>query len=184
MAKKNGNDKKIKKISSDDFGRLYKIFMANDFNGLMEFINSCGLEAVDRDGKNVFLNCIICVIHKQPIGLLEKMIEQIEELNINFQDKDGWSALHIAVQEKNMELLELLLKNKNIDIDIQDGKGNTALMRAFIPQNPDENIIIKLLEAGADLNKDCDGDRPNVYINETMEKINKYIKGHNIKIIK
>jgi ankyrin repeat protein len=113
------------------------------------------------------------------------MIEQIEELNINVQNKYGVSALYIAVHEKNIELLELLLTNKNINIDIQDINGDTPLTIALLDAKYDEDIIIKLLDAGADLNKtDNFGYRLYEFVSESMEEVNKYVKEHNIKTIK
>jgi ankyrin repeat protein len=182
MAKKTEKDNKKKSLGSADFEKLYKILLANDFEKLIEFINEYGLGAVDGDGNNIFL---LCVNSKTFIELVKKMIEQIEELNINVQNKYGVSALYIAVHEKNIELLELLLKNKNINIDIQDINGDTPLTKALLAAKYDEDIIIKLLDAGADLNKtDNVGYRLYEFICEPMEKVNKYIKEHNIKIIK
>jgi hypothetical protein len=56
-------------------------------------------------------------------------------------------------------------------------------VKALLAEKYDEDIIITLLEAGADINKiDNCGYRYNEFINESMEKVNKYIKEHNIII--
>jgi ankyrin repeat protein len=171
-----------KKLNYADVMKLYKILLTNDFEELIEFINEYGLGAVDRFGNNVFL---LCVNSKTFIESVKKMIEQIEELNINVQNKYGVSALYIAVHEKNMELLEILLKNKDTNIDIQDINGDTPLTIALVDAKYDEDIIIKLLDAGADLNKtDNFGYKLYEFISESMEKVNKYIKEHNINITK
>ena len=69
--------------------------------------------------------------------------------------------------------------------DIQDNWGNTPLWKAIYDQEYDEDIIIKLLEAGADVNKQNNyGVKANEYLEETMEKVNKFIKQKKIKILK
>jgi mannose/fructose/N-acetylgalactosamine-specific phosphotransferase system component IIB len=90
MAKKIEKDNKKKKLYFDDLTKLYKILLANDFEGLIEFINEYDLDAADRDGNNVFL---LCVNSKTFIELVKKMIEQINEININVQNKHGVSVV-------------------------------------------------------------------------------------------
>lgn len=68
--------------------------------------------------------------------------------NINTQDEIGFSALHIATQEKHIELVSYLLQN-GANVNIQDKFGNTPLMRTD-RATPDEIFRI-LLENGADV---------------------------------
>lgn len=175
--------KRIRSIlNSHDLIKLYNILILKDFNKVKEFINDYGLEAVDKDGNNVFL---YCVSDKTFNMLAKKMIEQIKDLNINFQNKTGNSALHIAVTNKDMDLLELLLKNKNIKIDISDCNGDTPLTKALFlfDKRFDEDIVIKLLDCGADINKfDKYGYRLNEYI-KSMNKVKNFIKENEIIII-
>jgi ankyrin repeat protein len=173
---------KRKKLDSDDLVKLYNIFVLNDFDKLNEFINEYGLDSVDKDGNNVFLHC---VTDKTFYSLVKMMIEQIENININFQNKTGNSALHIAVKNKNMDLLELLLKNRNINVDIQDDNEKTPLEEALFLFDTkfDEDIIIKLLDSGANINKlDKHGYKLIEFINESMVRVSKYIKEHNIEL--
>jgi ankyrin repeat protein len=169
---------KIKKFDSND---IFKIFRDNDFNALREFIKDNGIDAVDRDGRNILLNCII----ENKTDWALDIIKNTKELDINSQDKGGFSALHFAVQEHNLKILTALLKKKHIIIDIQDKYGNTPLMRAFFVNENKEDIIIKLLEAGADINKK---NNYNVtpgclyFIEKTMVKINNYIQKNNIEL--
>ncbi|MDR3327414.1 MAG: hypothetical protein LBT04_04715 [Prevotellaceae bacterium] len=58
MAEKTEKDTKKKKLDYSDLNKLFEIFLANDFDKSMEFINEHGLCAVDRDGNNVFLLCV------------------------------------------------------------------------------------------------------------------------------
>merc|ERR1711936_760639 len=42
-------------------------------------------------------------------------------------DDDGVCALHLAVRKRNIEVLKLLLDFPNIDVNIVDDKGQSAL---------------------------------------------------------
>ena len=177
------NMHKKKKLNSDNLLIIYRLSLVKDFDLLMKYINEYGLDAVDKDGNNILL---YCATDKMFTILISKMIEQIDDLNVNFQNKTGNSALHIAVKTKNMDLLELLLKNKNINVNIQDCNGNTPLAKALFlfDERIDEDIIIKLLESGADINElDNFGYRLHEYL-KSMKKVNEYIKKHKIKIIR
>jgi len=176
--------KKVIKLNSKYLIKLFEIFIANDFDRLMVFIDEYGLNAIDNDGNNIFLHSIT---DESFFKLSEKIIEQVEGFDINFQNKTGVSALHFAVKYKNMKLIELLLKNKKINVNLKDINEDTPLSIALLlfDKKVEEDIIIKLLDAGADINIfDKYGYRLNEYINVSMNRVNKYIKESNIKIIK
>ena len=50
---------------------------------------------------------------------------------MNHKTKSGWTALHLCVQERNMEALKLLLKREDLDINVQDNGGDTVAMYAM-----------------------------------------------------
>lgn len=68
--------------------------------------------------------------------------------NINTQDENGFSALHVATQEKHIEMVSYLLQN-GANVNIQDKFGNTPLMRTD-RATPTELLRI-LLENGTDV---------------------------------
>ena len=72
-------------------------------------------------------------------------------IDINKQDKNGWSALHYAVNFGYYNLAQDLVKN-GASIDVQDTFGNTPLWRAVFNFRDDGKIITLLLKHGA--NKD------------------------------
>ena len=51
--------------------------------------------------------------------------------DLNIQDKDGNTGLHMIVEMKNETLAKLLLDTVRIDVNIQNQKGNTPLMDVF-----------------------------------------------------
>ena len=176
MAKlKDGNTQKVTKFNSKE---MFKIFNENNFDDLQGFINKYSINSADRDGRNLLINCII--ENKRDWAIY--IIRNYEELDVNSKDRRGWSALHFAVQCNFLDMVKELLKNKNIDINIADNNGNTALMQA-VHNNLRcyEDIIIILLEAGMDINQEnIHGIRPNEFL---MTRVNDYIRKNNIKLI-
>ena len=67
------------------------------------------------------------------------------------EEKAGFSALHMAVDTKQREEVELLLDyGANIDIKSKDGRGLTPLHLAVLLR--DENMVKLLVNNGADIN--------------------------------
>jgi len=68
---------------------------------------------------------------------------------INSKNIGGATALHIACREQNLEIVEILIKNK-AKINLQDNEGWTPLMRASLAG--DEKIVKLLIKKGAIIN--------------------------------
>jgi ankyrin repeat protein len=78
----------------------------------------------------------------------KKLINQLKNKknNINIQDKDGDTPLHIAMFLCNFEIIRILL-NYGADSTIKDKWGQTAVHRLYFGIKDDDIIkIIKLLE--------------------------------------
>ena len=83
-----------------------------------------------------------------------ELLEQVSSLpknirNINYQDENGFSALHYSCDEGNLKIVETLLK-ANCELNIRNNENKTPLhlssIRGFF------DISKKLIEAGALLN--------------------------------
>lgn len=76
--------------------------------------------------------------------------------NVDFQDKAGYSYLHIAAQSNFLEAVKKLLK-LNCSIDIKDKYGRTPFMIALSSwDGEDDDVIQVLLAAGANVNETAD----------------------------
>ncbi|MBS0288639.1 MAG: ankyrin repeat domain-containing protein [Proteobacteria bacterium] len=71
---------------------------------------------------------------------------------VNIQDSEGYSPLHLAVKQKNHAIIKTLIASSNINLDLRDKHGNTAIYYASnMPYaDPDKiAIITELRKAGA-----------------------------------
>ncbi|WP_367898388.1 ankyrin repeat domain-containing protein [Leptospira sp. WS58.C1] len=89
--------------------------------------------------------------------LMVAIIEELDEVvsillkngaNADAQDKDGYAALHFAVDRFQVKNVQALIKS-NVKIDIQDANGNTPLSNAVFEYEGKGDIIKLLLKAGA-----------------------------------
>ena len=56
---------------------------------------------------------------------------KLPTININIQNKEGQTPLHLATVDENLKLMEILLKNKNINAATTDNDDETALHYAM-----------------------------------------------------
>lgn len=70
-------------------------------------------------------------------------------IDLNAQDKNGYTALHFAAQYKNADIARLLIE-KGAKPDLVDGWGNTPLWRALGSSKENVQIINLLLSSGVD----------------------------------
>jgi hypothetical protein len=111
-----------------------------------------------------FWNTLKCFLQSKDIKSFKKEITNyIKNVNIsnnndhekllnflNFQDQNGNSLLHFAVQIGDLECVKILLENK-IDVNLQNKEGKTAIIIAV--ENDNCEIMLRLLGNGADLEK-------------------------------
>ena len=80
------------------------------------------------------------------VELLEHMLELSSNLDLNAQDEDGWTPLHYAAANGNLQIVELLLKeakNRNIDVMKQNERGQTPWRLA---KTKKKQRVVKALE--------------------------------------
>lgn len=66
-------------------------------------------------------------------------------INVNFQDQDGNSYLHVAVQSNSINIINKLLE-RGAYIDIKDRYGKTPLMIAISCYNGSDELIKLLIK--------------------------------------
>jgi ankyrin repeat protein len=97
----------------------------------------------DNDNNITCLTYSVCRNHTK---VTKSLIRANANLHINYET----TLLHIAVKKHNIELLQLLLDSKKLDVNILNKENYTALHEACL-QNNIESVKI-LLNANADIN--------------------------------
>lgn len=91
-----------------------------------------------------------------------------KKCNVNYQDRDGRTALHYAAVNDNRAIVQLLLES-NLDVNIVDNEGWTALHVA-VDKNA-YNVVQMLIDHNADRDaKNLDGMTPFDYARNDMIK--------------
>lgn len=83
---------------------------------------------VDSDG--------LCLIPHSEV--IKKLVEKVAD--INYQNEDGYSALHLACLHRDLEAILLLIQN-GASLDIQTTKGFTPLELLFLAPNETKDIL-------------------------------------------
>lgn len=79
----------------------------------------------------------------------DKAIKMLDSVtNVDFQDNNGTSYLHVAIQASSVEITQKIL-DKGANIEIRDKFGKTPLIVAIIAYGGDDSIIKLLIEKGA-----------------------------------
>lgn len=82
--------------------------------------------------------------------------QNIKKLGVDFQDSEtGNTALHMACQYKNLEIIVLLVKEQQANVNLKN-KADISPLYTSIKNSCDIEIIKLLLEAGAAVNEQND----------------------------
>ena len=143
------NKMPYKKNYDYQYIELYKIFMqGNDFTHLKSFLDTHGgINAADEYGRTALHNCIID--YNSPTKKITFANEYAKKLidlgtDINKKDKNNYTAVHICINVKNYEILDILLSQQNIDINIEPN----LLMFTLDKDITNFPLMIKFIEMG------------------------------------
>ncbi len=120
--------------------------LQDDFSKISELIQESSINALDRDGRTLLINCVI----KNKNSFISKLLKY-KELNINTKDDNGFTALHFAVEENRTEILKKLILSDGLEVNLKDKWGNTPLWRAVHNNPENKDIIWALIKKGADV---------------------------------
>lgn len=115
----------------------------NDLSAIISISKDINLDTVDSHGETLLWKAV----QKGKVDIAEVLINA--GANINLPDKDGWSPLHMAVLNQDINMVDLILKYTP-QINDQNKYGNNAIWIAVYYANGRTDIINLLLDAGAD----------------------------------
>ncbi len=134
-------------IHKDYYTPIYK---TSDATELANIINNLTTKAINTNKKNQFQTdntfnpLVFKHIANNNYSNLQILIKNDKNININQQDKDGDTPLHIAIFLANTKITKFLLEN-NADPILIDKWGQTPLHRiCFCMNNPNTIEIIEL----------------------------------------
>lgn len=137
-------------LINDELSKTTKINPSNLFNAiekddlnLVKSITSTKTNFPDKDK----LYALQTAIKKKKTAIAKHLTDCYPSI-INKRNKDGTSALHLAVISEQKELVEYLI-NKEANLDITDKYGRTPLIYAVNLRN--EELAKLLINNGADL---------------------------------
>jgi ankyrin repeat protein len=126
-----------------DYDLLNNNFINNDFD-IIKLINSLNINNSKKFNNKKFNPLLFKLIANNQKDKLNSVLKNNEEnLDINIQDKDGDTPLHIAVFLCNLDIIKILIKN-GASINIKDKWGQTAIHRLYFCMN--DNQILKIIE--------------------------------------
>jgi ankyrin repeat protein len=157
----------------------YKNNNNNNLNNIMNLLLNDINSILEND--NIFNPILFKLIANNNFKEFLKTIEN-KNININEQDKDGDTPLHIAVFLGNCKFIKVLL-NLDIDIFLTDKWGQTALHRLCFCLN--DKRIIEVLDLFINYNKKNNYDLFNLqdsFGNTIFHLILKHIQKNNIQL--
>ena len=129
--------------------KSYNIFDSirkGDLSSVRKYVETGEITIKKKNGVNMLMEAIASKQDIIAMNLLES------EIDINAQDKAGFSALHYCVWEKNIAIARLLLQ-KGANVNIIDEYGNNpfwyslTLYRSIL----DLDLVKLLINYGADI---------------------------------
>jgi ankyrin repeat protein len=96
---------------------------------------------------NIETSVLTWAVRNNKTKVVKFLLESAKDLDVNINDKNGDTALIIAIKNKNIELAKELL-DKNANPNKANDDGETPLLLACHLQNP--SLVKLLLERGAD----------------------------------
>lgn len=125
----------------DYFKSAQNALIDNDLTSFEDYI-----EKFDIEKKNSFGETLLWESARNGLMKFAKLLLD-HGANANTCDKDGWTPLHIAVQNQDINMVKLLLKYK-ADVNATNKFGNNAVWIGVFYANGETEIISLLLEFG------------------------------------
>jgi ankyrin repeat protein len=95
---------------------------------------------------------------KCEIGLFKKILNRTNPKNINKTDRNGWTALHSAIDKKSKTKVKELLKHKDVDVNVKNDIKHTPLHLASSWEDIPMDLFKLILEKSKEINAQDKGE--------------------------
>jgi ankyrin repeat protein len=117
---------------------------------------------------------LITMVKDENITMIEYFLNK-KDVDVNFQDKDGLTALHHACMKNDkIGLVKMIVKHSNVDVNKCDNEGNSPLHYITAVYTDRVETINHLIDNGADFNL------LNNKNNSPIDFIRKYCKNNSL----
>jgi ankyrin repeat protein len=154
------NDADLEEVGASKVTPLFQALRAEFFD-VFKFLAESGASVNVFDAKK--MTPLLHAIKESHYELVvEIILPNIESDNLNAQGPKGQSALIMAVVAEASEVVTALLEVDELDLDVIDKAGNSALHYALQQQNAE--LATAIIEKGADLNAENSEDIAPLFI--------------------
>ncbi|XP_060532687.1 rabankyrin-5 isoform X2 [Cylas formicarius] len=139
---------------------LHRALKRDDsFAALFLLDNNCDATLSTRSENESALHLVACAPNlSDSAKIAEKLINK--NVNVNAQNKLGYTALHIAVQADNRTIFDVLLRQDQLNVNVKTNDEYTPLYYALLKWEAGEHAYAEaLLECGAQSDPTCSATR-------------------------
>jgi ankyrin repeat protein len=104
-----------------------------------------------KNNNNVTALHFACLWKNIPIDLFRIILEKSTDVNAQ-DDEYGYTVLHGAIMSKSKNVVEELLKRKDVDVNLKRNDNQTTLHQASWWKDIPRNLFTKILEKSTDVN--------------------------------
>lgn len=124
---------------------IFKIIIDGNLNAVKEQINESNINVLNVNNMSLLQEALKNKQDDIALYLVQKGI------NVNNQDSQGQTALHyIAVYKNDLKIAKAIIKN-DVDINLKDKYGNSALWTAIFNAKGEYDFVKLLLDNQADV---------------------------------
>lgn len=124
-----------------------------DKNGYTPYSLACEMEDIPLTDEVESVNtCFLSAVVKENNNTVQLLLTH-PKLDVNYQNANQKTALHLAIEYKNIEAIDYLFTSKDLNINIVDNRGFTPLELAqyLANENPDDIVYTNILDKLNDL---------------------------------